>query len=397
MEIYHWNKNGFIILGCSGCEKTDFLPISTRREAPKDQLTAEMETCVLRRANTCIRWTLVWRWDWMVVYGNFYANFASHLTNFFPPRRGSGWGRGHVDWKFNARGTTCLYEFIRNVNLLWLSATASFPPTADRLSGRIVLWGRVEKNSNYFNQRCLLRAQRERMCHVYFRMRVYGDKSIFFQVTGRERHHFLMEPSLCTSHSKWIFFYRSGSCCRVFLCPSRDEKLCDAYFFYDCKNIYRHFYSCLWMAPIFHHGNSHNTFLLSFIVRWWKPVREERQQRKRLIFDDFLTWLGCAFYYGAVSGGEGGVARGEKREAHYGTVECILFLMAFVWCENIFSNNEAALDNESGGGFHVIINPRLAIKPRTKKLYHHNEKTKMTKRRNNFFPLPCDVVCSNEI
>lgn len=161
MENSHWNKNGFIILGCSGCEKTDFSSYfhaagGAQRPANSRGKKHQMETCVLRRANTCIRWTLVWRWDWMVVYGNFYANFASHLTNFFPPRRGSGWGRGHVDWKFNARGTTCLYEFIRNVNLLWLSATTSFPPTADRLSGRIVLWERVEKKFKLFQPTLLV-------------------------------------------------------------------------------------------------------------------------------------------------------------------------------------------------------------------------------------------------
>lgn len=109
-------------------------------------------------ANTCVSGERLY--DELMVYGNFYAN-SSHLTFFL--REGEGLLGKNTRIGNSAAQVSC--EFIRNVNLLWLSAAACFSCWInERKRGKKfeLFWG------GSGGKRWGLNVP-QRMCHVYFK------------------------------------------------------------------------------------------------------------------------------------------------------------------------------------------------------------------------------------
>lgn len=168
--------------------------------------------------------------------------------------------------------STFMYELVRNVNLLWLSAQVSQATALDGWERKKIqiIFAQAAPSERKANLSCL--------CSAFSRTR---EKVISCIRAGD------VSASLANEASAMKNFYHSGSC--LFLCPR------------EMRNL-RLFYGWKIFTDAFIHACEWSRFFIIVeeqqytpaVVRWWKAGG--LGGAKRLIFDDFLTWLGRALF-----------------------------------------------------------------------------------------------------
>lgn len=131
MEKSHWNKNGFIILGC---EQMDSLPIFPHKSF-RGRRASDGGLCVamlirVYPVNACM--------TSLMVYGNFYANSSSH--SFFSPLRTAVEGVGNTRIENLARRSPHTWMYTKREFIM----TFYYPTNAS--SSQVISCHEIRKN-----------------------------------------------------------------------------------------------------------------------------------------------------------------------------------------------------------------------------------------------------------